>query len=177
MKEMIKDLVNSRFACRKFNDKPLDKETVVEIAKLAMLSPSACNSQPWKMTLVLDETKRQEVISSLTDCGHNTFLENAKALVVLTEQQAKLKEFVSGRFEKTHFVKYDIGELTAYLTLIAKSYGVDSCIIGWINHEKLNAVLGFSEDEVCNIIVALGYSDLEPTPKKRKTLEEVIEIV
>ena len=177
MKENINKLVNSRFACRQFNDKPLDKETVLEIARLSTLSPSACNSQPWKMLVVCDEEKRKQAISALTDLGHNTFLDKAKALIVLTEQQAKLKEFVSGRFDRTHFVKYDIGELTAYITLIAKSYGVDSCIIGWINQEKLRASLGYSEDEVCNIIVALGYSDLEPTPKKRKPYEETIRVI
>ena len=35
------------------------------------------------------------------------------------------------------FVKYDIGEAIAYATLAAEAAGVSSCIIGWMDEERL----------------------------------------
>lgn len=177
MENCFKQLVLSRQSCRNFNDKPIEKQTVLDIAKLAMLAPSACNSQPWKMYVVTDLDKVNGVAKSLQDYGHNTFTDKAKAFIVLTEQQATLKESVSQRFSRNHFVKYDIGELTAYITLGAQSMGVSSCIIGLINQEKLRNVLNLKEDEVSNIVVALGYSDIAVRNKIRKSESDVITLL
>ncbi len=174
MKETFKKLVLNRQSCRDFNDKPLDKTTVEEIASIAMLAPSACNSQPWKMYLVTEPTKVLAVAKSLQDRGHNSFADGAKAFIVISEKDATLKEVVSTRFRSDHFVKYDIGELTAYITLAAESMGVKSCIIGWINQDALKTAVNMPDGEVSNIVVALGYSDTPLREKKRKSLQEVI---
>ena len=174
MKDYFENLVLSRQSCRDFNDKPLEKEKVDKIVQLATLSPSACNSQPWKMYVITDQDKLGAVAESLQDRGHNLFTSGAKAFIVLAEKDATLKETISSRFSSDHFVKYDIGELTAYITLAAESMGVSSCIIGWVNQEKLKSAVGLADGEIANIVVALGYSDIPVRAKKRKTAEEII---
>ena len=171
------NLIKIRQSCRDFNDKPLDKELVEQIADLSRLAPSACNSQPWNMICVTDKEKIEAVAKSLQERGMNKFTDKAKAFIVLVEKQAVLKERVSGKFNRNHFVKYDIGQLCAYITLIAKDMGVDSCIIGWINQEMLRNAVGYREDEESNIVIALGYSDCELRQKIRKNKEDVIRIL
>lgn len=175
MKEHFEQLVKSRQSCRNFNDKPLDKSTVEEIARLSMLCPSACNSQPWNMYLVTSPEKVYNTAVALGLNGHNKFLSGAKAFIVLAEKQATLKPGV--RFDRNHFVKYDIGELLAYVTLSAKSMGVESCIIGMVDQALIGDAVGLKEGELCNVAVALGYSDAPLREKKRKLQSEVIEIV
>ena len=177
MKELFKKLALSRQSCRDFNDKPLDKTTVEEIASIAMLAPSACNSQPWKMYLVTEKDKVSAVAKSLQDRGHNAFADGAKAFIVISEKDATLKETISARFRSDHFVKYDIGELTAYITLAAESLGVKSCIIGWINQDALKTAINMPDGEVSNIVVALGYSDTPLRDKKRKSPREIITLL
>ena len=41
------------------------------------------------------------------------------------------------RFSADRFVKYDVGETIAYATLAAEAAGVSSCIIGWMDEERL----------------------------------------
>lgn len=176
MENYFENLIKTRQSCRDFNDKEVEKETLERIAELAMLAPSACNSQPWKMYLVSGE-KAKDVIPALQERGHNPFLEKAKAFIVVTEKDATLKTFVSSKFHSNHFVKYDIGQLLAYVTLGAESIGVKSCIIGWINQEELRKAVGYPQEEVSNVVVALGYSDCEIRDKKRKEKEEVVTIV
>lgn len=174
MYNSFKNLVLTRQSCRDFNDKPLDKQTVLDIATLAMNSPSACNSQPWQMYVVTDIEKVKAVADSLQDYGHNLFASKAKAFIVVAEKQATLKESVSKRFDRNHFVKYDIGELVAYITLGAQSLNVSSCIIGMINQDKLKSAVDMREDQISNIVVALGYSDIETRQKQRKQKSEII---
>lgn len=177
MFECFENLVNTRQSCREFNDKPLDASVVEKIATLALKAPSACNSQPWKMYLVTEPEKVKAVAESLQERGRNPFASKAKAFVVVSERDATLFESAVQKFGKNHFVKYDIGELVAYLTLGAQSLGVSSCIIGWIEQEKLKKAVGMPEGEVSNIVVALGYSDIPVREKKRKDAVEVIKII
>ena len=174
MKNYFTDLVLKRQSCRNFNDKPLKKEVVLDIAKQSINAPSACNSQPWKLYVVTSPDNLELVKQSVQDQGHNMFTEKAKAFIAISETRAQLKSSVRTKFADGHFIKYDIGELIAYITLTAESMGVSTCILGWVDAEKLKASLSMTDDEVCNIVIALGYSDIEVKEKKRKPIEETI---
>ncbi len=177
MEQNFLELVNNRQSCRDFNDKPLEKETLEKIVELGRLAPSACNSQPWKMYVVTDEEIRKKVAKTTQDCLMNKFVDKAKAFIVLGETPATLKERIISKFSNKHFIKYDIGELIAYLTLGAESMGVSSCIIGWVNEKNLKAVLSMPDDESVSIVIALGYSDIEKRPKARKDREKIIKFI
>lgn len=170
----FRQLALTRQACRDFNDKPLEESVVEEIAKTAILAPSACNSQPWKLFCVTSPEKVQQVAECLQDKGVNKFTSNAKAFIALVEQEAKLFQRASEVLGKNFFVKYDIGELIAYITLGAQDLGVSSCVIGWVDKQKLSSVLELGENESCSIVVALGYSDCELRQKVRKPETETI---
>lgn len=168
------ELVKSRQSCRDFNDEKVDRNDILKALETARLSPSACNSQPWKIYLVTSEKKVKEVAKSLQDDGVNSFTDKAKAFIVLAEKDATLKERISKRLSSNFFIKYDIGELIAYITLSLKSVGLESCIIGWINQEKLRNAVPFSEDEVGNIVIAVGHSDIAIREKSRRKLDEIL---
>lgn len=173
----FKNLVMNRQACRNFINKDIDKDILLQIVDTARFAPSACNSQPWKMYCVSEPSVREKVLEALQEGGRNAFLSNAAAFIVLSESLGTLKQDVLKRYAANHFVKYDIGELAAYVTLTAKSLGVDSCIIGWMNHEKLGTALSFTEGESCNIVVALGYSEIPTREKDRKPFEQSVKLI
>ena len=173
----FEELVKTRQSCRNFSDKPLPAEEVEKIAETAVLAPSACNSQPWKLYCVTSKEKVEEVCAALTHGGRNAFLSGAKAFIAAAEKGAVLKPDVAKVFSEKRFVKYDVGEVIAYATLAAKSRGVESCIIGWMNTEKLRSALGMSEDEDCAVVIALGYSDIPIREKSRKSAEETIKFI
>ncbi|MBE7081479.1 MAG: NAD(P)H nitroreductase [Clostridiales bacterium] len=177
MFEQFSLLVNNRQSCRDFNDKPIDKETLDKIVSLGLLAPSACNSQPWKLYVVTEENARKKVAHSLQDMMMNKFTNKAQAFIVLAEREATLKLGASLKFDRNHFVKYDIGQICAYLTLGAESLGVSSCIIGWINEKELKQAISMPEDQSCKIVIALGYSDIDKRKKSRKDFETLVELI
>ncbi len=172
--EQFLEFIKTRQACRDFNDKPIDKALVKKIAQTAMLAPSACNSQPWRLYCVTDSQKVTEVAKSVQWKLQNKFLDNAKAFICVADKVATLKPEAMTKFDRNHFVQYDVGEVIAYITLAAKSLGVESCIIGWVTADKMKDILNLAEDERCNIVIALGYSDSPIRNKIRKPEENVI---
>lgn len=42
-------LLDNRFSCRAFLDRPVDRGTITHILQLAQRSPSWCNTQPWQV--------------------------------------------------------------------------------------------------------------------------------
>ena len=172
MENYFEQLILNRQSCRDFNDVPLEEQTVEFIAKQARLAPSACNSQPWKMYVVTSAESIKQTAIALGVNGHNKFLSKAKAFIVVAEKQAVLKPGV--KFDRNHFVKYDIGEILAYVTLSAQSKGVSSCIIGMVDQNLIGQTVGLNEGEVVNVAVALGYSNAPLRTKSRKPEQEVI---
>jgi nitroreductase len=168
------NLVNIRQACRKFNDKPVEKEKLDKILDLSRLAPSACNSQPWKVYCVTSTCVSNAVRESLQGDNHNKFLDEVNTFICVSEIDAKLRSDVGSAFDNNHFVKYDIGEIVAYITLSAKALGLDTCVIGWIDEEKLAKALNLTENEKCNLVIAVGYSDIPVREKIRKPFEETI---
>ena len=171
------DLALKRQSCREFNDQPIDEEKLKKAISTGLLAPSACNSQPWKIYCVLSEEKRQEVLGALTEGDRNLFLKKAKAFLVLVETEAVMKEDVRRRFSFDKFVKYDIGELIAYLTLALKEQDLDSCIIGWVNSTKLKSTLNLPENQSSSIVIAVGKTDIKTRQKARKPQSETVEFI
>ena len=55
-----------RISVRKYEDKPVEKEKIMEILKAGMQAPSACNQQPWEFYVVTDKEKNPEIVQSNT---------------------------------------------------------------------------------------------------------------
>ena len=50
-----------RVSIRKYEDKAVEKEKIIQILKAGMQAPSACNQQPWEFYVVTDKEKIQEL--------------------------------------------------------------------------------------------------------------------
>lgn len=55
-----------RISVRKYEDRPIEKEKIMEILRAGMQAPSACNQQPWEFYVVTDKEKIPEIIQSDT---------------------------------------------------------------------------------------------------------------
>ena len=171
--EDIEQLYRNRQSCRAFDGREVPADLVKRICAAALLAPSACNAQPWKLVAVLGE-KRKEVAGCLQGLGMNKFASDAGALVAVCEGKSNLTAKLGGRMKNTDFTANDLGILTAHLVIAAEAAGVSSCILGSRNEEKLREALGIRDPVRIPVVVALGYAKAgDPVrPKNRKPLEE-----
>ncbi len=170
----FEQLVLKRQSYRKYLDKPVEKEKLEKIVEIAHFAPSACNSQPWKMHVVVEPETVKSLSAYLRDFGMNQFTKEVPAFIVVSELEAKLAIGSKLKYDNNHFVKYDVGELIAYITLAAEDFGLSTCILGWLNNKKIASLLNFEEGEQANVVVAIGYSESPTRKKVRKDLEKVV---
>ncbi len=176
--DSFEELVLKRQSCREFSDMPVDDALVERICRIALLAPSACNAQPWKLYFAVGD-KCREIAKGVQDLGMNKFASEAAALIAVVEGKSNLTAKVGARIKDNEFTRHDLGMLTAHLVLAAQSAGLGSCILGWRNEEKLRASFGLEKDAKIAVVVALGYPK-EGYPireKKRKPLEETLKKV
>lgn len=169
----IESLFLHRQSCREFTDKDIPDELVEKICKLALLSPSACNSQPWKLIAVKGERK-DALAKAMQDLGMNKFASDAPVLIAVIEGKSNLSATVSSRFKDNDFLHNDIGILTAHLILAAEAAGLGTCILGWRNEKNIREVLKLNEKVRIPHVIALGYPPkaYEIRQKKRKDFTE-----
>lgn len=90
----------------------------------------------------------------MQDNGKNGFLSSAPAFIAIFEEAPD--NIASESTGTTVLLKYDVGQVAAYLTLSAKNKGLDSCLIGWVDEERLREVTGVNKP--CGIVIAFGYA-------------------
>ena len=67
----------------------------------------------------------------------------------------------------------DIGITTAYLTAEATAQGLSTCILGWLDDEKIRKIC--SIDHPVRLVITLGYAKDDPLRnKKRKELSQLV---
>ena len=67
--EDFEALQRTRESCRVYSDKPVSRELLTHLVEVAGLSPSACNSQPWRFIVVDDPEVKGRMEEVLDDRG------------------------------------------------------------------------------------------------------------
>jgi nitroreductase len=68
----------------------------------------------------------------------------------------------------------DIGIVAAYITAEAAAQGLGSCMLGWLDDEKIRAICGV--DGAIRLVITIGYAKEgdKLRAKKRKDLDELV---
>lgn len=166
------ELLKTRQSCRSYSDKDVSPEDVRACLEAARLAPSACNAQPFHMTVCTGELAK-EVARSTQGMGMNAFATQAPCMIVFSEAAYTLKTRLGSWVKEQDYRSVDIGIAAAQLTLRATDLGLATCILGWFDDKKLRKRLELSGQ--VRLVIALGYAK-EGDPlrvKSRKPLEEL----
>lgn len=162
----FKNLVLTRHSCRSFKDKAVEMEKLQAIVDVALLSPSARNSQPWKLTVLTGEVAKKATKAIILPTGQNSFVENCPSFIIIEEDWSLISPDMVERFKDRQFVAIDTGILTAHIVLAAKAIGLESCILGGFNEESLKQIIGTTNK--IRIVVAIGYPTKEIEKEKNR---------
>ena len=165
----FKELICSRYSCKKYDGSPVPQEQLDEILDAGRLAPTAKNSQIQRVYVIRSEEGLKKV-DSLTPCRYG-------APVVLLAAYDK-----NGAF---HYPggKYDSGAedaaiVATHMMLAAKNAGVDSCWVNNFDPDKAAEVFGLPENEGVLMLLDLGYpaEGAGPLPNhaSRKPIEETV---
>ena len=158
--ESFLELLKQRRSSRVFTDELIDKDTVCNLMKAALMSPSGHRVNPWEFVLVEDK----EVLKALSvSKEHGAGLLEGAAMAVV----------VIGDTQKTDVWIEDCSIATIIIQLAAEDAGLGSCWVqirrrsdaeGNLAEDNVRSLLGIPANYAVLSIVALGHKAREAKP-------------
>ena len=171
------EIANNRQSCRSYDpNREVEQEKLEAVLEAARLAPSACNGQPYHITVCRGDAA-QAAAAAVMDMGMNKFAAQAPVLLVISEEPYCKTAAVGAKVKKNDYRSIDIGIVAAYITAEAQTQGLSTCILGWLSDEKLRKLCGV--DQPVRLVITLGYAK-EGDPlrsKKRKELSELVSYI
>ena len=168
------EIANTRQSCRSYDaTREVEQEKLDAILASARLAPSACNAQPYHITVCKGEATRK-IAPLVMGMGMNKFAADAPILLVISEEAYVASAALGAKVKGNDYRSMDIGILAAYITAEATAQGLGSCILGWLDDAKLRAACGLSHP--VRLVITLGYAQAGDAlrEKKRKPLTELV---
>ena len=168
------EIAITRQSCRSYDPQRLvEDEKLLRILENARLSPSACNGQPYHITVCKGETA-EKVAKCVSSLGMNKFAKDAPILLVISEEDYVASAAFGAKAKGIDYRSIDIGILASYITAEATAQGLGSCIIGWLDDKKIRAICDLTKP--VKLVISIGYPSVDDKirPKKRKELDELV---
>ena len=168
------EIAQLRQSCRSYDpDRGVEPEKIRAMMEAAQLAPSACNGQPYHFTVCRGETAKA-VASAVSGLGMNKFAAKAPVLIVVSEEPYVKTAAMASRLKGIDYRSIDIGIAAAYLTAEAAVQGLGTCILGWLDSEKIQKICNL--DRPVHMVITVGYPSETDTlrAKKRKEISELV---
>jgi nitroreductase len=173
----FQELIKKRQSVRKYTNQPVEKEKIEKLITAVHLSPSACNSQPWKLIIVDEPDLKNEVAKATFSktIAFNKFAVEAQVIAVLVIEKAKLIAQIGGSLKNQEYPMYDIGIAAAHFCLQAAELGLGTCMIGWFDERRIQDLLRIPKSRKIGLVITLGYApeDYKLRQKIRKPVEQI----
>jgi nitroreductase len=168
------EIANHRQSCRAYDpERMVEQEKLDAVLEAVRLAPSACNGQPYRLTVCRGE-KAKAVAKATQGMGMNKFADQAPVLIVISEAPYTKAAALGAKVKGNDYRSIDIGIATAYLTAEADTQGLSTCILGWLEDGKIREICGL--DAPVRLVITLGYAAEgdKLRPKKRKDIAELV---
>ena len=169
------EIANNRQSCRNYDmNREVEQGKLNSVLESARLSPSACNGQPYHITVCKGEAAKKTA-AAVMGMGMNKFASNAPVMLVISEKPYVASAALGAKVKNNDYRSIDIGILSAYITAEATAQGLSTCILGWFDDKRIREIC--SLDSAVRLVITLGYAaegDKLRT-KKRKDLEELVD--
>jgi nitroreductase len=158
----VKEAILNRRSIRKYIQREINQEEIMEILEAARWAPSGLNNQPWRFVIVKE---KKEKLATFTKYSY--IIRGADICVAVfldhTSSYDRTKDLLS------------IGAAIQNMLLRAYSLGIGACWLGEILNKKdeVNALLEIPPEMELVAVISFGYPAERPIVK-RKELSELI---
>ena len=168
------EIAENRQSCRSYDTaREVEQKKLDAVLRAAQLAPSACNGQPYQITVCRGETALA-VAKATQSMGINKFATQAPVLLVISEMPYTKSAALGAKMKGNDYRSIDIGIAAAYITSEAAAQGLSTCILGWLDDEKIRTLCDLKHP--VRLVITLGYASADDKlrSKKRKELDELV---
>jgi len=145
--DTVWDTIQSRRAIREFADRPLAPEHLERILRAGRRANSSKNQQRWSFIVCRDRAHLKELSTVGPWAGH---LAGAAVGVALVSPDPKATDAPLS-------VMFDLGQAADSMMLTAWELGVGSVPATVYEHDLVQRLLGYPDDQHCEFLISFGY--------------------
>ncbi len=145
----FKEVIRNRYSCKKYSERPVEKEKLDAILEAGRLAPTAKNLQEHRVYVVQSPEKLAN-IDEVTPCRYG-----APTVIVVAFDAGNVFTYPG---EKRDSGVEDATIVATHMILAAADEGVDSCWINYFDPDKMAEALGLPENEEVLMLMDLGYA-------------------
>jgi nitroreductase len=164
----LMDIIEKRKSIRSYKPQEVSEEDLNYVLEAFRKAPSAKNLQPWKLIVVRDRKKINDLAVA---CNNQTFLTQAPVLIVACALEEEAYGKMGGYMSS---FPVDIGIAMEHLILAATEKGLGTCWIGAFNEKLVKDVLDIPDNVRVVALTPLGYPAEEGRLRSRKSLSEIV---
>ncbi|UCE04879.1 MAG: nitroreductase family protein [bacterium] len=176
MPKSISELIQSRRSVRRYQNKPVERDKILQCIEAARLAPSAENIQPWRF-IILDDPDIIKGFSKYAFSGiysPTRFAAKAPVIIVILAKLDILTNRIGKQIQGIHFYLLDIGIAAEHLVLQAQELGLGTCWIGWFNIRGVRKFLKIPRSHKIVSLMSMGYPEtMKSKQKKRYLIEDI----
>lgn len=172
-------IMETRRSCRAYQDKPVAREDIMKLIEAGRLTPSGCNSQPWKFIVVDEPEAKKKLGDALVMENGDTgcpWRDQVPVFIIFCETKARVRESVLKQYgDSQRFAQGDIGAAAMNMCHQAMDLGLSTCIVGMNDQKKMEKYFGIPAGTEVRLVLAVGYGvETAVVPQKvRKNVEEI----
>ncbi len=193
----IFNVMKARRSVRKFKDTAIPDKILDEMLEAARLAPSPGNSQSHLFGVIEDQGIKEKlaraaggqmwiasapiVFACCADISWDIAEQPEDDFGVVVNKLRFNNEFLKYICEypdkKARVTLFDNGMSlipAEHIFLIAASYGMSACFVGYLDIEEANKILQLPQHISCFYLLPVGYADEIPDKKKLKSIDELV---
>ena len=161
----VSQAIQSRYSCRRYEDKPIEEAKLRAVLEAARQAPSAKNLQDWRFVVVTDKATRKRLAVAAND---QTFIADAGAVIVactVSDHVMRCGQAIG---------PIDVSIALEHMCLQATELGLATCWIGSFYPDKVRSVVGIPDEINIIELLALGYPADSPKEHRREPLDAIV---
>jgi len=164
------EIITNRRSIRSYKSDKIEDEKLDYILQAFRKAPSAKNLQPWKLVIVKNKNKREDLAIA---CNNQSFISEAPIIIVACAKEEEAYGVMGGYLNS---YPIDIAIAMEHLILAATEQGLGTCWIGAFKENLVKGILGVPENIRVVALTPVGYpsSTADPSKRGRKSLSEVV---
>jgi len=163
------EIARSRYSCKKFDSRQIEKEQLNTILEAGRLAPTAKNLQEQRV-YVVQSAEGLAKIDTLTPCRYG-----APTVIIMAFDKNNVFTYPGQKYDSGI---EDATIVATHMLLAAKSAGVESCWVNFFDPDKAAEAFQLPENEEILMFLCLGFAAEGSSPlanhSSRKPLEETV---
>ena len=147
-------LCKNRKSIRKFSDKLIEENKIIQILNIINSAPSAGNLQAYEVVVV----KSKDIIVRLSEAAlHQSFIAQAPIVLAFIAKPQESSERYGKRGEQLYSIQ-DATIACTYAMLACEALDISSTWVGAFEEDKIKELLHCKKQEIPVAILPMGYT-------------------